>query len=1816
LRRFLIGTSLLLILLAGLLSSAYADHQQVTFSNTPSGVKITGQDDFGVNLRMDLGAIDFYDVNTKGGDFTLMVAKGLTRSFEVGEPNIPKANKLLSIPFGSQLQVEVLDYEVQELNLRDLGYTNPLMPVQPSLSKSDDPESVPFEIDQMVYQMDQTYALPMAETQVLGAMRNVNIGRVSVSPVEYNPVKGTLKIYTSMDIRISFINPDWQLTEEINAKYYSPFFSPVYEKLGNYQAPVNDKDDLVTYPVKYVIVADPMFETQLQPFIEWKTKKGFIVEVAYTDVIGSSTTAVTTYLENLYNSANPPADPAPSFVLFVGDDQQIPAHQASGHISDLYFCEYTNDYFPEVYYGRFSAQNTTELQPQIDKTLEYEQYLMPDPTYLEEVTLISGVDAGHAPTWGNGQINYGTDYYFNLAHGIDPHVWLYPASGNTGAAAAIIQTVQDGIGFINYTAHCGHSGHSNPSFTTSDVAGLTNEHMYGLGIGNCCLANTFGDDYSTPCMGEAWMQKEDGGGIGYIGGSNSTYWDEDYWWGVGNEPISANPTYNSDNLGAYDGIFHDHGEPVSKHYITNAAIMYAGNTAVTEAGSSRIQYYWEIYHLMGDPSLMTYMGIPTQNSYTLPATILITDNQIYVEAEAQSYVGISRDGVLHGGGHIDATGTAYIDIDPFTIPGEIEVVISHQNRIPVIDTLMVIAPDGPYVIYDTHDVNDISGNNDGMIDIGENILMGMQLKNVGPDDALNVNATLSTVDSYVTINDNTEAYGTILGNDGTGYAADAFDFDVDGNTPDGHKVSFDVTVTGDARETWESGFSVTVHAPVLEYISMDINDATGNGNGILDPGESAELTITLENSGSGSAGNVSALLSEYDTFLGITDNSSIYGTIGSGSTADNASDLFVVEADASCPQGYATQFTLDLTADGGYTKQIIVDITVGDRVTLFSDDFSYNQGWTGLGGNGEWTIGPCVGGTGSDGSGGPDPSEDNSPSSDNMVLGNDLTSGTGGDYNSGLSTTYWITSPVIDCEDYTSVQMTYFHWLGVESDSYDHAYLQVFDGTDWVTLFENGSTINEQSWIEEFYDLSTYADENELFQIRFGIGSTDGSVQYCGWNIDDIVLKGYYNGSEYKVRVQPEVQSQYGPANDQAAYALMIRNRGAFFDTYDLSYNGDWEVSFWNEAGTDEITETDPIGSLDSGMITVKVAIPENTPLHEYDTSTVIITSQGNPMARDTAVMVTYSAGTPALIPWLDDFPTADMNMQQWFSNAGAAVSDDGLLPPSPPYSINLDGECDTIITQMLNLEGQTGARLSYCYQQGGGGDDPETGDNLWIQYKNNVGIWTTLNTYSGGDTSMSEFEYVNVELPADALHSGLQIMLRTYGDGSSADDWFVDDIMLDLPPSMGLNPAMLSETLMAGDSADGELVVNNSGDGSLYYDIGIQYMLNKSSAFAKLDASGMGEPASRDYGPEYYVQDLDKGEENGLIGYDVKFNYGGPDTYGYYWMDSDESGGPVFNWVDISATGTDVVSQLDDDNYVGPLEIGFEFSYYGNTYTQFYIGSNGIIGFSESNMQDRNEDPIPSSYTPNNIIAWMWNDLDPTDIDNPNAHVYYESDGEKLVVQFVDYPEYRADPGDVVTAEIIIDIDGNITIQYQSIADGFDALNCAVGIENANGTDGLEVCYHSAYLHDGLAIQFSKPYEWLSLDSYSGSVLPGEADTIPCQFTTEEDLEGGTYQAEVLISSNDPEAFEAVIPANLTVMNEPQYTCGDADGDGSVNVSDAVSIINYVFMGGGAPDPMEAGDVTCDGSVNVSDAVFIINYVFIGGNDPCDPSGDGEPDC
>jgi hypothetical protein len=65
------------------------------------------------------------------------------------------------------------------------------------------------------------------------------------------------------------------------------------------------------------------------------------------------------------------------------------------------------------------------------------------------------------------------------------------------------------------------------------------------------------------------------------------------------------------------------------------------------------------------------------------------------------------------------------------------------------------------------------------------------------------------------------------------------------------------------------------------------------------------------------------------------------------------------------------------------------------------------------------------------------------------------------------------------------------------------------------------------------------------------------------------------------------------------------------------------------------------------------------------------------------------------------------------------------------------------------------------------------------------------------------------------------------------------------------------------------------------------------------------------------------------------------------------------------------------------------------------------------------------------------------------------------------------------------------------------------------------------------------------------------------------------------------------------------RYITGDANRDGKINASDVVYLINYLFIHGPAPVPLEAGDANCDAKISASDVVFLINYLFISGPPP-----------
>jgi len=110
-----------------------------------------------------------------------------------------------------------------------------------------------------------------------------------------------------------------------------------------------------------------------------------------------------------------------------------------------------------------------------------------------------------------------------------------------------------------------------------------------------------------------------------------------------------------------------------------------------------------------------------------------------------------------------------------------------------------------------------------------------------------------------------------------------------------------------------------------------------------------------------------------------------------------------------------------------------------------------------------------------------------------------------GNYPNNMGSTIWATSPVMNCSSCSgSWELSFMKRLGVESPSYDHAYVAVKSPTgSWATVYSSGYT-SDSSFYQQTISISNYVANNPAFQIRFGIGTTDGSVTYTGWNIDDV----------------------------------------------------------------------------------------------------------------------------------------------------------------------------------------------------------------------------------------------------------------------------------------------------------------------------------------------------------------------------------------------------------------------------------------------------------------------------------------------------------------------------------------------------------------------------------------------------------------------------------------------------------------------------------------------------------------------------------------
>lgn len=720
----------LMLLAFGL--SAMAQQIQLRSADKAECVK---SDMTGLRASFSFSTIEAEDVESERGTFSWLSMPNTVIGGNEGDPQIPVINQLIAVPFGANPWIEIKNYSSTDYRLEDLGIKT-LVPRQPSVRKDKRPEDVPFVMNEAAYQTRGLRSEPTATVSVDGTMRGIQLGTMTIEPVSYDPVNNTLRVFNDIEVEVHFDGADAQATEDMLLRTYSPAFDNVYAQLFNNRAITDvytDHPDLYNTPVKMLVICYSGFQgnAALESWLQWKLQKGYYVDIYYTSETGTSATNIKNFIKTKYN-ASVSAGNAYTYLVVIGDTGQVPQYMTKtvdescasdlGYAAVNFTTSSTSNYFPDMYYSRMSVENATHLTNYINKVLTYEKYEFTDGgNYLNNVILVGGWDSNWTARVAKPTINYATNYYFkssNTTYGgfengtISATVSTSSTQGYSGTNNGCYNGINNGVCFLNYTAHGDKQEWYQPKMTAAHVATLTNTGKYFFGVGNCCLTGNFNNtstDYSpgsaigtNACFAETMIRVPNAGAVAYVGCSPYSYWYEDFYWAVGAHSYSAGnyPTQSASSKGVYDIMFEDQywNSASSLLYLGNLAVQQAvtnGNTnsGVTDGNcNNSAHYYFQFYHTFGDGSVMPYITKPEVNTVTIPSTVTPGTTSITVNALAGSYVAVTdNSSVIYGVAEANSSGVATVNFTN-AIPGSgtLYVVVTRQQYQPYFGTISIV----------------------------------------------------------------------------------------------------------------------------------------------------------------------------------------------------------------------------------------------------------------------------------------------------------------------------------------------------------------------------------------------------------------------------------------------------------------------------------------------------------------------------------------------------------------------------------------------------------------------------------------------------------------------------------------------------------------------------------------------------------------------------------------------------------------------------------------------------------------------------------------------------------------------------------------------------------------------------------------------------------------------------------------------------------------------------------------------------------------------------------------------------------------------
>ncbi len=762
-----------------------------------------------------------------------------------------------------------------------------------------------------------------------GIIRDLRISPINIIPYRYNETENEIIITSSITFRVIF-----EGINSINMKSHfgskSSAFSHLYrERIWNYAD--DETDDFI--PANYIIISPDGFIDEIQPLVEWKNQKGVNTTlVAFSDINANSDnpSIIKSFLETAYyNWDNPP-----DYVLLVGDETEFPIkkfytsdpptpfswYSFPGYYTDenYFACLEGDDYYPDVFLGRFCAGNSSTVMELANKIINYEKNpnTMQTDWYDQAIMCADQTE----PTQRTTKL-FIRDIMF--ADGGFSHIDTLFQGGQT---SQLISWINAGRSFINYRGSGWSSGWAGVNLYVGDVLDLMNVYKLPVVTGIGCGVAKFDD--GSICFGEAWMVSgsvaNPAGSIAFIGPTYNTH-----------------TQYNNYlDRGIYEALWEDSLRTIGSALVAGKMSVeehYAPYIAVNPNVEEIVRVLFGQYILMSDPELLTRASVPIDIVVAHPDSVVLGESTISVNITDNSGNPLENlqvcayiAGETFAVDLTDETGNVALYINPQSLPNQLHITVFGLDINTYTASIPVYA-DGQFVSHiGCEFIEEPPG--DTLIAPGETIRLSEHAKNFGDEDANDVWASLSCSAAGVIISNDSVYFGDIpVGVDL--WSVNDFLFTIPEEFSN-QFLTLTATYHDDQGNAWNSSFTVEVHRPNIIFQNHTVDPGP---DGLFERGGDAEVVVTIQNIGDLPAYNLTGTLTSTDPEIIIIEGEISFPDLASGQTFNNNASPFVFRVSETCPMGLTAHFNIEVAGDQGgfyYSADYEFEVLVGEPTAV------------------------------------------------------------------------------------------------------------------------------------------------------------------------------------------------------------------------------------------------------------------------------------------------------------------------------------------------------------------------------------------------------------------------------------------------------------------------------------------------------------------------------------------------------------------------------------------------------------------------------------------------------------------------------------------------------------------------------------------------------------------------------------------------------------------------------------------------------------------------------------------------------------------